>query len=143
MSRTLVVLFVTVWAASLAPAHGQQIVFPEPGSSLRTEFLDVARPQFESETQGQVEFVVRRLAVMRDWVFGHVSPTRPGGRPIDWRNTKYRRDLSTGLFFPEHSLFLLKRMNGSWSLVESAIGPPEPVWEEWLVKYNLPRRLFE
>jgi hypothetical protein len=104
--------------------------------------LNAARPIFERETGGAVEFVVRQLNVLGDWAFGHVEPRRPGGRSIDWRRTKFRNE-NGGLFFPEHSLFLLRRNNGGWSTVEYAIGPPEPEWEDWLMKYNLPRQLFE
>jgi hypothetical protein len=136
-------IIITIVVASAGSTLAQQIVEPPRGSRMRAQLLDVARPIFEREIQGRVQFVVRRLAVMEDWAFGHVAPQRPGGRPIDWRNTKFRAALAAGQFFPEHSLFLLKQINGTWAIVEYAIGPSDPVWEEWLSRHNLPRQLFE
>jgi hypothetical protein len=125
----------------LADAHG--VVLPEKGSPLAEKLLAVARPAFEAEVTGRVEFSVHRLRVLQDWCFGEVGLRRPGGRPIDWHRTKFRDARTAGLFFPEHSMFLLHQSSGRWRPVEHVVGPEEPVWENWLASHHLPRALFE
>ncbi len=48
------------------PAAAQSVSQPGRGSPLRAELLDAARSTFEAETNGPVEFVVRRLNVSGD-----------------------------------------------------------------------------
>lgn len=123
-----------------AAAFGQEL--PAKGSPLRTELLDAARPAFVAETQGPVEFVVRRLAVLGDWAFGDVSLRRPGGQPIDWMATRYGEDLRHDMFNPDYAFFLLRRQGDGWSLAEISVGPTDVVWDWWRQKYNIPAALF-
>lgn len=126
----------------ISPAAAQQISKPPRGSELRAELLDAARATFEKETAGEVEFVVRRLNVMGDWVFGEVKLQRPGGVPIDWSQTPYAVDAREGIFDPDASFFLLRRDGQGWSIVNFATGPTDVAWEEWRIEYNLPQELF-
>lgn len=123
--------------------EAQRIVQPKRGTSLRAELLDAARPVFEVETGGPIEFVVRRLNVMGDWAFGEVRLQRPGGVPIDWRRTPYAEDIRAGMFDPGGSVFLLQRTGAGWAVLEYATGPTDVVWDGWRQDLGLPLALFE
>ena len=78
MQYRLVATLIVFLAATISPAQAQ-IFQPKPGTPLRSEILDAVRPVFETETNGPIEFVVRRLNVLGDWAFGDVTLQRPGG----------------------------------------------------------------
>ena len=124
-------------------AFAQTVMQPPTGSPLRSEVLNAARPTFESETGGAIEFVVRRLNVAGDWAFGDVRLQRPGGGQIDWRKTKYAADFAGGMFDPSGSFFLVRRSDGVWTVVEFATGPTDIAWDSWRTDYKLPAALFE
>ena len=139
------VLFLSLCIVSLltvSEAAAQQIIQPGRGSALRAEVLDAARPVFVRETNGPVEFVVRRLNVMGNWAFGDVRLQRPGGTPIDWTRTKYGEGLRAGMFDPSGSFFLARRTAAGWSVLEFAMGPTDIAWDSWRSTYHLPNALF-
>jgi hypothetical protein len=124
------------------PGLAQQVIQPPPGSALRAHLLDVARPTFQGETGGPIEFVVRQLNVMNDWAFGDVVLQRPGGGRIDWRSTKFAETYKAGSFDPGSSYFLLHNVDGTWALVEYAVGPTDVAWDWWRKHHKLPEALF-
>lgn len=125
------------------PLAAQEVARVERGTPLRGEILDAARPVFERETGGPVEFVVRTLNVYDVWAFGALSPQRPGGGAIDWASTKFGEDLAAGMFEPGVSFVLLRKADsGEWLLVEYAIGPTDVAWDWWRQQLNLPEALF-
>lgn len=126
-----------LWMLSAGAALAQQ------SAEERKAVLDAARPTFQSDTGGAVEFVVRRLNVSGDWAFGDVKLQRPGGVAIDWSKTKYAADLAQGAFDPAGSFFLLHRVNGRWSLIEHATGPTDAPWFDWQMTHKLPAALFQ
>jgi hypothetical protein len=129
-------------AAGSMCAHAGDVHQPPKGSPLRSSILDAARPVFERETGGPVEFVVTTLNVWDTWAYGDVKLQRPGGQPIDWRRTKFAEDYAQGMFDPEHNLFLLQQGGGGWALVEYAIGPTDVAWDWWRQQNRLPAELF-
>ena len=58
----------------------QQITHPQRGSALRAQLLDTARPVFERDTGGRIEFIVRHLNVLGDWAIGHLRTCNSLGR---------------------------------------------------------------
>jgi hypothetical protein len=128
---------------SCYPAVAQDFTHPGVGSPLRAELLDAARPIFEKETNGPIEFVVRQLNVQGDWAFGDVKLQRPAERAIDWRKTKFADDFKNGYFDPAGSFFLLKREDGRWALVKHVVGPTDIAWDAWRIDRHLPEALFE
>lgn len=124
------------------PASAQAIEQPARGSALRKTLLDAARPTFEAETNGPVEFVIRQLNVHGDWAFGSVLLQRPGGGAIDWQRTRYAEDQRLGIFNPNGSFFLLRRAGGAWTVVEFTTGPTDVAWDGWRQDHNLPMALF-
>lgn len=129
--------------ASLSPATAAEPIFsPERGSPLRATLLDTARPVFEQQIGGPIEFVVRTLNVMGGWAYGDVKLQRPGGVPIDWSRTKFADDSAQGMLETDHNLFLLQHAGGQWQLVEYAIGPTDVAWDDWRQQRRLPAELF-
>ena len=128
-------------AALLTPPVLAQSITPPPGSALRAEILNAYRPSVEAQLGAPVEFVVDALNVMGDWAFVEARPQRPGGAPIDWRATKFRKAFEADMM-SDLVLGLLHRTGGGWQVVENAIGPTDVAWEDWLKPYNLRRELF-
>ena len=142
-SMRKLVLSLVLLILGFASAVAQSVTQPSHGSRLRKELLDAARPVFEKETGGPVEFVVHRLNVMDGWAFGDVLLQRPRGRKIDWSKTKYAEDEKNGAFDPGGSFFLLKQSGANWTVVEFATGPTDVAWDSWRQDYHLPSQLFE
>ncbi len=120
-------------------AFAQQILEPKRGTALRKQLLNVARPTFELESAGPIEFVVDRLAIWGDWAFGAVQLQRPGGRKIDWSKTNHAGDFAVET---ETSFFLLKRKNGNWKMSAYALAPTDVAWDGWREEFKLPLELF-
>lgn len=130
-------------AFAAEPVAAQNVTKVERGSALRGALLDTARPLFERETGGPVEFVVKQLNVYDVWAFGNVSVQRPGGGAIDWSRTKFGEDYAEGMFDAGGHFFLLRRADsGEWMLMEYAIGPTDVAWDWWRQQLNLPEALF-
>jgi hypothetical protein len=108
---------------------------------LRVQILNAYRPSIEAQLGAPVEFVVDALNVMGDWAFVEARPQRPGGTPIDWRQTRYRQAFESDMM-SNIVLGLLHRTDGGWQVVENVIGPTDVAWEDWLKTHNLPRELF-
>jgi hypothetical protein len=86
--------------------------------------------------------VVRALNVMGTWAYVSAEPKRPDGGSVDWRATKFRRDVEADMF-SGLVLALLRRQKGSWKVAEYVIGPTDVSWVEWVEKYRIPEGLFE
>ncbi len=139
----IVVLFLAVLLFGTQPGLSQNAYQPEKGSELRKTLLDAARPVFEAESRGPVEFVVHRLNVMDGWAFGDVLLQRPGGKPVDWSKTKYGEDEKNGAFDAGGSFFLLRQSGSKWTVVEFASGPTDIAWDSWRQEHGLPEQLFK
>ena len=96
--RSSVLAFVLLALLGIAPAGAQAIVSPPKGAPLRSELLNALRPVVEKETGGAVVFAVHALNVMGEWAYADVEPLRPNGSKVDWRKTKFRRDVEADMF---------------------------------------------
>ena len=115
---------------------------PPKGSALRASILDAARPVFENEIGGPIEFVVTTLNVLDEWAYGDVKLQRPGGTPIDWSKTKFAEDNAQGVLETGHNLVLLQEGGDGWTVVEYAIGPTDVAWDWWRQQHGIPAELF-
>jgi hypothetical protein len=141
ITRRAFKIAVIMLVVSTGWAIAQSITTPPPGSPLRASILDAYRPSVEAEIGAPVEFVVDALNVMPGWAFVEARPQRPGGVPIDWRATKFRKAYESDMM-SNIVLGLLRQTGNSWQVVQNVIGPTDVVWEAWLKTYNLPRALF-
>jgi hypothetical protein len=122
-------------------AAAQPVVSPPKGSAQRVEVLGALRPTVEKEVGGDIVFVVHAFNVMGTWAYVSAEPKRPNGDPIDWRATKFRREVEADVF-SGLVLALLRQQGGSWKVTEYVIGPTDVTWVEWIAKYKLPEDLF-
>jgi hypothetical protein len=130
------------WIAAAPGVAQGAITAPAKGSPLRARLLDTARPVFEQEIGGPVEFVVNTLNVMDVWAYGDVKLQRPGGVPLDWSVTKYAENVAQGTLETEHNLFLLQDTGSGWTVVEYVVGPTDVAWDWWRQQRRLPAELF-
>ncbi len=79
---------------------------------------------------------------MGEWAYADVEPRRTNGDKVDWRQTKFRRDVEADMF-SGLVLALLRKQGGSWQVVEIAIGPTDVAWIEWQQQHKLPEALFK
>jgi hypothetical protein len=133
----------SIWLGAPVAKAQDGITLPRPGSDLRRTLMDAMRPSFEDELGASVEFFVHRLAVWGGYAYAAVRPQRPGGRPIDWRRTKYAEAFASGAFEADMSLALLRRSRGRWEVVDFVIGPTDAHWISWQTEYGIPEAVFE
>ncbi len=123
------------------PALAQAVRQVERSSPERKAILDTVRSSVERRLGIKVIFVVERMATYGDWAFTDVHPRTQDGNRIDYRKTRYAKDYIPDLDSDTVDV-LLRKKDGSWSIVEEAFLPTDVVWEDWERKYGLPRRLF-
>ena len=140
--RSGLLAFVLLASVGLGAAIAQPVVSPAKGAPLRAEVLAALRPAVEKETGGRLIFVVHALNVMGEWAYADVEPRRTNGDKVDWRQTKFRRDVEADMF-SGLVLALLRKQGGSWQVVEIAIGPTDVAWIEWQQQHKLPEALFK
>ncbi len=136
-----VVLGACIAAVTLPRAAFAQVAIPQPGTPLRAAILDALRPVVAKEIGGDIEFVVSTIRVLNGWAYVSAKPQRPGGAPIDWRATKFRRAWEQDMM-SDLVLGLLQLQGGTWSVIEYEIGPTDVSWVEWIKQHSLPRILF-
>ena len=122
-----ILCFVTTLFAGAAYADAAGWTTPKRGSQERRAIMDAMRPTVERKLNAPIEFVVNELRVIGDWAFAQVTPQRPGGRPINLRNTplKAEADYMDGV----RTEMFLRRRNGRWQVIDHAIGATD-VWFE-------------
>jgi hypothetical protein len=115
---------------------------PPRGSPERAAILDALRPMVEDDVGPPVVFLVSRINAEHGYAFVSATPQRPGDVPIDWSRTRFAEAFAADAM-SDMVLALLSDTGGGWQVLEYAIGPTDVVWEEWIEKYRLPRRLFD
>jgi hypothetical protein len=111
---------------------------PERGSPERTAILDGLRSTVADFVGGHVGFLVSALRVDQGWAFVVVEPQWPNGKPIDPAAIGLDMSARSGLT----TYALLRRRQESWTLVDWAIGPRDPIWRDWWRDYGAPREIF-
>ena len=141
ISRVIKVLMLSIFVsgALCVPLAAQYA--PPPGSPLRASILDGLRPTVQNEIGGPIQFVINEFRVLESWAYVSARPQRPGGAPIQWSATKFRQAWADDTM-SDLVLAVLWTDGRGWRVIEYAIGPTDVIWEEWMTKHRLPRRLF-
>jgi len=137
-----IILVVANWCVS--PAAAQSYYEPERGTATRSALMDAIRPHVEWDLGQPIEFVVNDLRVSGDVAFASLAPQRPGGAPIDLRDTPwYRRNWDPNSDFMDfmdgtHTEALYRRMRDTWVAVHFAIGATDVwyAWDEYCPEYS-------
>lgn len=129
-------VFLVVVACGVGTAGAQIYYEPERGTATRSALMDAIRPHVEWDLGQPIEFVVNDLRVSGDVAFASLAPQRPGGTPIDLRDTPwYRRNWDPNSDFMDfmdgtHTEVLYRRVRDTWVAVHFAIGATD-VWYDW------------
>ena len=131
------------WGAVVlsGPAFAQ-VSIPQPGTPLRATILNALRPVVAKEIGGDIEFVVSTIRVLNGWAYVSVKPQRPGGAPIDWHATKFRKAWEQDMMSDLILALLQQQQSGEWRVIEYEIGPTDVSWVEWIKQHKLPHALF-
>lgn len=113
---------------------------PARGSAERKHILNAVRPLVEARFAPPVEFVVDWIRSADGWAFVGLDPQRPGGAPIDLRNTLYadQMDYMDGA----QTYALLHFANERWNIIDYAVGPTDVFWHGNPLYRQVPARLL-
>lgn len=125
------------WSASAQKAHT-----PAAGTEERQAIMDGLREPVEKDLKQRVIFKVDRLRVAGNWAYARVSPLRPDGSAINFRQTRYRVAMEEGMFDPQGEA-LLKYDGTGWKVLEWVFGSTDVPSVDWPDTYRLPKSLLE
>jgi hypothetical protein len=113
------------------------------GDPLRRRLLDALRPTIQRDIGQPVQFMVDHLRVDGDWAFFMGGAQRPDGGEIDFSRTRYREAVEEGFFDAPGVMALLRRSpDGSWRVVEFAVGATDMPFESWAADHGAPLSLI-
>lgn len=114
-------------ALTVAMARAESPYEPARGSVERKQILNAVRPLVEARFAPPVEFVVDWMRSANGWAFVGLNPQRPGGTPIDLRDTLYadQMDYMDGA----QTYALLRFAYKRWNIVDYAVGPTDVFWQ--------------
>lgn len=114
---------------------------PARGSAERGAIIDAARPGAEKPIGRRVIFVVSQIRTDGTWAYFQGRPVNPDGTALLWATTPFANEIRKGVMSDVYMALLLKQ-GGTWRVVETALGPTDVAWYDWLAPYDLPESLF-
>jgi hypothetical protein len=114
---------------------------PGPNSPERKAIMDTLRVAVEEELKQKVVFRIRRLRVQNGWAFLEGELQQPGGKPVNYRNTRHQTAIEAGAF-DDGILALLLKDKGAWRVVVYDIGSTDDPAPDWQQKFKAPRMIF-
>ncbi len=133
----LIVLLVAVTCTLAA----NPVETPLPGSPLRQTILEALRVPVQKDLKQKLVFRVDLLSVKDSWAYFRGQARKPDGSPIDYRRTKYWKQIQLGMF-DDWLCALLKLQDGKWRVVEFLIGHTDEPSIDLLERYGAPRELW-
>ena len=109
-------------------------------ASERAALLGALRLPVEKDLKQPVAIKVEHLKAKDDWAFLRGVPQTPSGKAIDYRGTRYAKQISQG-FFDDNISALLKKKDGQWTVVTYNIGATDVAWLNWGSKSGAPSAL--
>lgn len=138
ISRLFLLVLITACGSALAQDGPQT---PKPNSSERKAIVNTLRAPVEKELKQKVVFRIQRLKVQNGWAFLQGVPQQPGGKPVNYRNTRYQTAIEAGAF-DDGILALLRKEKGGWQVVVYDIGSTDYAAGDWQQKYKAPPGIF-
>ncbi len=121
-----------------------KIIVPKRGTQLRKDICNAFRVPMKREVNGQkIVFVIHTLNVMGDYAFISCSLQLANGKQVNWKNSKYRKDIEDGVFDNNAAGLLRRNARGKWTVLESSLGSTDVAWIGWDEQYKLPKKLFQ
>ncbi len=113
---------------------------PGIGTPERRAILAALRPDVEKDLRQRVIFKCREFRVHKGFAFLIAQPLQPNGKPIDYRKTRYARDVEWG--FEDQVVALLKQNGSRWRVLDWNIGATDVIYSPWPAKYGAPEDIF-
>lgn len=130
MRSSVICAAILALAAALA-GPGRAWEEPARGTATRAALMDAIRPHAEWSLGAPVEFVVHELRREGDVAFAMLRAQRPGGVPIDTRQTPIiARGEAEDWMEVEEVQVLYRRSGQTWVAVHFAFGASD-VWFSW------------
>lgn len=140
MNRLLPLLLFVLIAMTDQSHAAQRPHTPAVGSEERKIVLEAAHKPAEHALGQPVAFVVETLNVCDGWAFLYARMQTPGGARVSYAGTPFAVSAEEG---GQSDMFaaLMRQHDGQWTVLESSIGPTDPVWLSW-DEYGAPDAIF-
>jgi len=122
-------------------AAAQSVYTPRRGSADRRRIMNALRVPVMRDLRQRTIFRVKHLRVRGRHAFMIARPLRPGGKPINYRRTRFAADRRAGAFEDEVVALLIRSPRG-WQVVHYVIGATDVVYDGWWNTYRAPRAIF-
>lgn len=139
LKKSLVGLF-AVFIFNVA-AFAQEAYTPAANSAERKAILNALRVPVEKELNQKIQFSIDHFKVQGNWAFVFGEPQNTTGGEPNYQITPYADEVKEGIF-DNNFQALLKKTNGKWKVVASAIGCTDVCWIGWDEAYNAPKTIF-
>jgi hypothetical protein len=139
--RALLIALVALAAACSPPATTTTEAPPAaPAADATTQALVDALTPVVAQSIGQpVSLQTTTVNVRDEWAFVQAQPRNPDGSAIDWSTTSLAERAELGVLDGDGAtVALLKNENGTWTVLEHAIGPTDVPWIEWASEHGVP-----
>lgn len=121
------------------PLWGQKAYTPKAGTPERKVILDKIRPKVEDNVIKGVKFQVSTFKISGDWAFVNGSMLDSKEKPLneDLIRKKYQTEAWDNNFQA-----LLKKVKGTWTVIEVASGCTDVCWVGWDSDHKAPKAIF-
>ncbi len=131
----------TVMVAVTCTQAAGSVETPAPGSPLRRAILEALRVPVQKDLNQKVVFRIDLITVKDGWAYFRGQARQPNGSPMDYRRTKYWKQIHLGMF-DDRLCALLRLQDGKWRVVEFLLGNTDEPSIYLLEKYSAPRELW-
>lgn len=122
-----------------------KIYEPVRGSEERKAQMEVLRNTFTPQFKGQkliFEVIDNFYKSDGNWTFIYVNVFQEGGKPVDFRNSTYKKQYEDEMIDSNGIFALLKKSKTKWTLIAHVDFPTDVPIGCWWKQYNAPKKLF-
>jgi hypothetical protein len=126
-----------------ASTEGQAGQTAEAPDAERDAMVDALSSQAGVEIGLPVTFQVTTKRVEGEWGWLVAQPWTREGAQIDWSTTRYAQRAADGVLDGGGTTYaLLRRQNGTWSVVAFAVGPTDVAYADWPQRFGAPASIM-
>ena len=114
---------------------------PQKGSPERHAIMNALRAPIQNELRQRIIFVVNSLKVCGSWAALSVLPRQPGGKPVNYSQTRYREAIAEDIFDDGVYALLWRDQNG-WKTLKYVIGATDYALPDWIRQYAAPQQIL-
>ena len=145
MSRSIVLIIGILFFIAPVSYPQNKIYEPSRGSDERRSQMDLLRNEITPIFNGQkliFEVTGDFYKSNGNWAFMYVNIFQPGGRPVDFTNSKYKKEYEEEMIDSNGIFALFKKTNNKWILITHVDFPTDVPIGCWWKEYNAPRSIF-